>query len=208
MNVAELRVAVLGAGNIGGTLGRKWARVGHTVAFGIKHPTGERAQALRAELGDAVAVGSPADALSAGDIVVVALPGNVVDETIIASKAQIDGKIVIDAANRLGGGPMNSLATFQTHTPNARVFRAFNTYGWENFADPQYHGVQADLFFCGPDGEARAVVEQLITDVGLHPTWLGGVDQVGLVDSVVQLWFTLAVGQGKGRNLALKVLTR
>jgi predicted dinucleotide-binding enzyme len=204
--MGELRVAVLGAGHIGGTLGRKWAAAGHTVAFGVSDPAGARAEALRSELGERVTIGPVADALVTGDVVVMAVPGPEMEATIAAHAPQLDGKIIVDAANRLGGGPMNSLATFQAHTPRARVFRAFNSLGWENFADPTFDGVQADLFYCGPEGDARAVVEQLIAEVGLRPMWLGDVDQVGLVDSVTALYFTLAVRQGKGRHLAFKVL--
>ncbi len=128
------------------------------------------------------------------------------DETITSYAAQLDGRIIIDAANRLGGGPMNSLATFRERTPRARIFRAFNSLGWENFADPLFDGVPADLFYCGPGG--GSVIEQLIAAVGLRPVYAGGVDQVGLVDSVGALWFALALGQGIGRHLAFKVLTR
>jgi 8-hydroxy-5-deazaflavin:NADPH oxidoreductase len=205
--MGELRIVVLGAGNIGGTLGRKWAAEGHKVAFGVNDPAGARAQALQAELGNKVMIGSVADALEAGNVVVMALPGAAMDETITAYAAQLDGKIIIDAANRMGGGPINSFATLQARTPNARVFRAFNSLGWENFADPVFNGVQADLFYCGPDGDAREMVEQLITDVGLRPMRLGDIDQVGQVDSVTALWFALAIRQGKGRHLAFKVLS-
>ncbi len=204
--MGEIRIAVLGAGNIGGTLGRKWAAAGHKVTFGVNDPAGPRAQALRAELGSKVTIGTVADALAAGNVVVMAFPGTSMDEAISTHAAQLDGKIIIDAANRMGGGPMNSLATFQALTPHARVFRAFNSLGWENFANPVFNGVQADLFYCGPDGDAREMVEQLITDAGLRPMRLGDVDQVGLVDSVTQLWFALAIRQGKGRHLAFKVL--
>ncbi len=208
MIMNELRIAVLGAGNIGGTLGRKWAAAGHKISFEVNNPDSDRAQALRAELGTKVTIGSLADALANSDVFVMALPGKAMDETITKHAAQLDGKIIIDAADRLGGGPMNSFATFQKYTPRARVFRAFNTLGWENFADPVFDGIQADLFYCGPDGDAREVVEQLIEDVGLRPMRLGDVDQVGLVDSVASLWFALALGQGKGRQLAFKVLIR
>ena len=208
MIMNELRIAVLGAGNIGGTLGRKWAAAGHKILFGVNNPDNERAQALRAELGTKVTIGSVADALVDSDVVVMAIPGRAMDETITKHAEQLDGKIIIDTANKLGGGPMNSFATLQTQTPHARVFRAFNTLGWENFADPVLDGIPADLFYCGPDGDAREVVEQLITDVGLRPMRLGDVEQVGLVDSVGSLWFALALGQGMGRHLAFKVLTR
>ncbi len=145
MKMNELRIAVLGAGNIGGTLGRKWVLAGHKISFGVNKPDSERAQALRAELGTKVTIGSVVDALADSDVVVMALPGKAMDETITKHAAQLDGKLIIDTANRLGGGPMNSFATFKTHTPHAQVFRAFNTLGWENFADPVFDGIQADL---------------------------------------------------------------
>src|SRR5436309_7802782 len=116
-----LTIVVLGAGNIGGTLGRKWSAAGHQVAFGVSDPNGKKAQALRTELGDRVTIGSVADALGTNaDVVVMALPGTAMDETITSYAAQLDGRIIIDAANRLGGGPMNSLATFRERTPRAR----------------------------------------------------------------------------------------
>ncbi|HLZ60169.1 MAG TPA: hypothetical protein VKR06_24730, partial [Ktedonosporobacter sp.] len=83
----------------------------------------------------------------------------------------------------------------------------FNSYGWENFADPIYQGTPADLFYSGPDGAPQVQVEQLISEVGLHPVRLGGVDQADLVDGILRLWFTIATAQ-KNRNVALKVLAR
>jgi len=209
MSTRTLNIAVLGAGNIGGTLGRKWSVAGHKVAFGVNDPNGKHGQALRSELGNKVTIGSVAETLSTNpDVVVMAIPGAVMDATITQYANQLDGRTIIDTANRMGGGPMNSFAAFQQHTPHALVFRAFNTLGWENFANPEFEEGRADLFYCGPDGDARAEVEQLITDIGLRPMYVGGVEQVDLVDAVGRLWFALALGQGKGRHLAFKVLTR
>ncbi len=205
--MAGLNVAVLGAGNIGGTLGRTWAKAGHEITFGVSDPRGAKAQAVRADLGDTARVSTVAEALAAGDVVLLAVPGGAMDETIRANKAQLDGKILIDAANRMGDPRPDSLATFQAETPRAKTYRAFNTLGWENFADPVIGGVQADLFFCGPDGDSRATVERLIADIGLRPIWVGDNDQIGVVDGLLRLWFALAVGQGKGRHLAFKMLT-
>lgn len=204
--MAGIRVAVLGAGNIGGALGRKWVAAGHDVTFGVRDPHDARAQALRTEAGERAKIGTVEEALAAGDVVVMALPGPAMDETIARYAAQLDGKTVVDAANRMGEPRRNSLATFQAHTPNARVYRAFNSYGWENFAEPNFGGVAADLFYAGPDGDSQATVEQLIADVGLRPVRLGDVDQTATVDAVASLWFALALGQRKGRHLAFKVL--
>jgi predicted dinucleotide-binding enzyme len=205
--MATLRVAVLGAGKIGGTLGRAWVAAGHEVAFGVRDPGGDRALALRAELGEGARVTTIADALTGADVVLLAVPGRVAGETAAGNGAALDGKIVIDATNNIGAPSINSVAAIQAAAPSARVFRAFNGYGWENFADPAYDGVQADLFYAGPEGEAGAAVEQLIGDVGLRPVRLGGADQAGLTDDLLRVWFALVQG-GRGRHLAFKLLSR
>ena len=211
MHMAEtfpLKIVVLGAGNIGGTLGRKWSAAGHQVTFGVSDPKGPRSQALRAELGDKIKIGTVEDVLQAGDVVVMALPGGAMETIITTNAAQLDGRIIIDTANRMGGGPMNSLATFQAHTPRAQVYRAFNTLGWENFADPLFSGIPADLFYCGPAGDSNEIVTRMIEDVGLRPMYLGDNSQIDLVDAVGRIWFALVFGQHKSRHLAFKVLTR
>jgi hypothetical protein len=201
-----MRVAVLGARIIGGTLGRKWAQAGHMVMFGVRTVANPEVQALAQELG--ATVGTTAEAIAFGDVVVFAIPGSAMEEVIAAHGPALAGKIAIDAANRMGGGPMNSAAAFAAHAPSAQVYRAFNSVGWEVFADPQFGDVPADLFYCGPGGAGQAAVEQLIRDVGLGPVRLGDIGQVGLVDTVGSLWFALAYGQGLGRQVAFKVLTR
>lgn len=209
MTLRTLTIAVLGGGNIGGTLGRKWYASGHQVAFGVSDPNGKNAQSLRTDLGESITIGTIDEALETNPgIVVLALPGVQMDAVITKHAAQLDGRVLIDTANRLNTGPMNSFATLQKHTPHASLFRAFNSLGWENFANPIFDGVPADLFYCGTGGEAREQVEQLIADIGLNPIYLGDVEQVNVVDSVGSLWFALVFGQGKDRHLAFKVLTR
>ena len=207
--MSTIKIVVLGAGNIGGTLGCKWVAAGHQVVFGVNNPNGEKASKLRSDLGDRAVIHTTADALATNlDVVVLAIPGTAMDATIAQYADQLDGKIIIDTANKMGASTRNSFAALQQHTPHARIYRAFNTLGWENFANPFFDGTPADLFFCGTDGESRATVEQLIADIGLGPVYLGGIEQVGVVDSVLGLWFALAVGQGRGRQLAFKVLNR
>ena len=207
-DIFPLKIVVLGAGNIGGTLGRKWSTAGHQVTFGVSDPNGPRSQALRAELGDKIKIGTVEDVLQAGDVVVMALPGGAMETTITTNAAQLDGSVIIDTSNRSGGCPMSSLATFQAHTPRAQVYRAFNTLGWENFADPLFSGIPADLFYCGPAGDSNDIVTRMIEDIGLRPMYLGDNSQIDLVDAVGRIWFALVFGQHKSRHLAFKVLTR
>jgi predicted dinucleotide-binding enzyme len=147
------------------------------------------------------------EALSFGEIILLATPWSVVPEIVTASAGALDGKIVIDATNNFGGPVINNLAALHAGAPKARVYRAFNSLGWEVFARPEFGAEQADLFFCGSDGENRVVVESLIADIGLRPIWIGDLDRVGLVDNLGALWVTLAFRQGLGRRLALRALT-
>lgn len=202
-----LTIAVLGAGHIGRTLGKKWSAAGHEVRFSVTDPTGENAQLLRKETDNHAVIGTIEEVLRENpDVVLIALPGGAVEMVAQTYAAQLNGRIIIDAANRMGEDSMHNLAHFQQHAPEAQLYRAFNSLGWENFAEPNFNGIQADLFYCGPEGDARTNVERLISDVGLRPIYLGGNAQMGLLDSIASLWFTLAFGQKKGRHLAFKVL--
>jgi predicted dinucleotide-binding enzyme len=85
--------------------------------------------------------------------------------------------------------------------PDARYVRAFNSLGWENFADPV---PGANLFFAA-DPTARSVAEELIAAVGLDPAFLGDAAAAGTVDAVARVWLAL-VQQGGNRRIALRVV--
>ncbi len=203
-----MKIAILGAGNIGGTLGTQWGKAGHSIQFGVRDSNKPEVLKLVKSLGAKASASNIAHAIDYGDVVVFALPGAVMDETITSNAKALDGKIIIDTANKITAPVMNSQASFIAHTPLAKVYRAFNTYGWENLENPMYGNTPADMFFSGSDGEPRIQIEGLIKDVGMRPIYLGGPEQAGLVDAVLSLWFTLAVKQKMGRNFAFKVLTR
>ena len=93
MAAETLTIAVLGAGNIGGTVGRKWVSAGHRIVFGVNDPDGKNAQALRSTLGDSADIGTVDIALSSNpDVVFMALPGTVMDAIIKQYAAQLDGR--------------------------------------------------------------------------------------------------------------------
>jgi len=133
----------------------------------------------------------------------------------------LDNRVVIDATNQLVKGrteaagnweeraTLNSTAVLRKHAPGASVYRAFNSYAWEIFADPVFGDRRADLFYCGPADDGQEAVEELIANVGLRPVRLGDLDRAEDVDNVLALWAALAIFGGKGRaNVAFTVLER
>jgi len=104
--------------------------------------------------------------------------------------------------NRMGASVVNNRAEILAAAPDAKYVRAFNTLGWENFADPL---PDADLFFAA-DPEARAIAETLIKAVGLRPQYLGDADAAATVDALLPVWFALTKQRGGNRKVALRVV--
>jgi 8-hydroxy-5-deazaflavin:NADPH oxidoreductase len=189
-----MRIAVIGTGHIGGTLGAKWQAAGHDVVYGGR-------SAGAAGPGGAPVV-TIADALSGADVVAFAVPGPAVADIAAANAAALDGKIVIDATNRMGQAEANNHAAIKSAAPGAHYARAFNSLGWENFADPP---PGANLFFAA-DQDARPVAEELISAVGLEPAFVGDASAVAAVDGVGSLWFALVRQSGGNRRIAFRVV--
>ena len=203
----DMKIAVLGAGNIGGTLSKKWAKAGHEVVFGVRDVSSPKVQALLETIEGEASADTIANAIAFGEVVVLAIPGKEVEAVVQTYADILHGKIIIDATNKFGSPEMSGMAVLAAKVPGAKPFRAFNSLGWENFAEPQFGQIQADLLYCGADNEARPIVEELIAEVGLRPVRVGDLDQIQLVDSLGALWAALVFGQGMGRHLAFKVLT-
>lgn len=191
-----MEIAVVGTGFIGGILGRPLAQSGHSVRFGSRHPEDDEVA-----MDTGASVVSVADALRNAEVIVLALPGAGVAELAAEHGPALAGKLVIDAANRMGEPVSNSRAALPA---DVRYARAFNTVGGENMADPVFPDGTADMFFSAPEPD-RGTVEEVIQGVGLRPVYVGA-DREDLLDALFQLWIALAIGQGRGRRLALRLL--
>ena len=196
--------AIVGGGNIGGALARSLGSIGRDVVVGVRDPAAERAVELTRQPG--VRVATVSEALAGAGVVVLAIPGRAVDAFAREHGGALGGAVAVDATNNVGGGgPLNGRPALLDAAPGLAYARAFNTVGWEVIAEPVIDGVAADLLWCGDDA-ATTAVESLISDVGLNPVRVGGIDQLDLVDNLPRLWFALALTNGMGRHLALKVL--
>jgi 8-hydroxy-5-deazaflavin:NADPH oxidoreductase len=182
-------IAVIGGGNIGATIGDAWRRAGHGVAYASRSPEPPRT----------VSVG---DAITSAGVVLLAVPGAAVPDLLAEHGRALDGRVVIDATNDLSGERLHHADTYAL-APGARFARAFNTVGFEVFADPSVGGEVADLFWCGPED---AGVEHLIAELGLGPVRVGDIDAIDVVDGVCRLWLTLVFREGHPRRLAFRMV--
>jgi predicted dinucleotide-binding enzyme len=173
-----VRIAIVGAGRIGGNAARLWSKAGHDVLICFsRHP--DQLAARASELGDHVGAASPAHAVVNADVVMLAVPWGAIDQA-LKEAGSLAGKVVVDATNPYGTGPKPSegqtVAQFNVaRMPGARYVRGFNTLtaGFQAEAASRPDDQRAVLFICGEDPAAKAVAAELIEDAGFVAVDLG-----------------------------------
>ena len=196
-----MKVGVIGSGAVGRALGTGFAQRGHSVVLGSRSPTKKDLVAWSRGAGAAARPGTFAEAASHGDVLVLAVLGEAVDEVIrLAGPGNFDGKTVIDATNPLDFskgrppglfvGTTDSLGEqIQRRLPRARIVKAFNTVPNGLMVDPRLPGPRADMLICGNDPEAKGTVATILRDFGWSGVLdVGGIDASRWIEALVPLW--------------------
>ncbi len=203
------RISIIGAGNVGGNLGRTFAKAGFSVCFGVR--PGSDTKALLEACGKDASASSPAEAATSGDVVFIAVPGSAAVEVTRSLAAELAGKLVVDCNNPLvwKEGPVwtppaeGSLsAALAAAAPGARVVKAFNTFGAEFHANPTLSGAPAQVFLAGDDAEAKKVVSEIATKAGFTTVDSGPLRNAAVLENVAMLWIHLANVGGQGRDFS------
>lgn len=199
-----MKIASIGSGNMGGTLGKRWAIGGHRVMFGSRDPLGPAIRALLQKAGPNAQAGTIKEAVAFGEAILLAVPPEHV-ERVLAEAGDLGGKILINCTNRYDG---ESADTEVRRLPrNARVVRAFHTLPWEVLANPAYDDGNATAFLYGDDPAAVTAVARLAADLGLDPVDLGSGDAMAQAEAASgALWGVLS--PKFGREYAWRVLRR
>ena len=200
-----MKIAVIGSGNVGGTLGRAWLRAGHEVVFGVAGGRG-------ATDSPGIKSSAIAEAVSDADATVLALPWSAVPQALRAVKDWA-GKIIIDCTNPIAPG-FELAVGFNTSgaekiaslAMGSAVVKAFNTTGFNNMQSPQYGGKAISMLFCTDDPVARETADRLIRDVGFEPVFVGPLKQARHLEPLAMLWITMS--QQQGREFALTIVRR
>ena len=207
-----MKIAIIGAGSVGATLGRRWHGNGHTICYGVREPGADK----NAVLSDHASVLGNQEAVTDVDIVVLATPWQTTEAAIADIGSAIDGKIVIDCTN-----PLEVDLSGLTHgyddsggeqvarwAPTARVVKALNTTGSNNMADPQIDGIRTVMFVAGDDDDARSTVKGLTDELGFDTIEVGELASARLLEPLAMLWISMAFRFGMGREFGLAVLRR
>lgn len=206
-----MKIGIVGTGRIGGTLGRRWA-LRHEVAFGTRKPQDAALRALLEAAGPKARAASVAEAAAFGEVLMLATPWPAAREALRAV-GDLSGKVVIDCTNPVGAGLSHALAsgsaaeTLAAALPGAHVVKAFNTAGFEVYADPRFGNQTASLFLCGDDPAAKQTVAGLAGELDLEPVDCGPLSQARRLEELALLWISLAAG-GQGRAHAFRLLRR
>jgi 8-hydroxy-5-deazaflavin:NADPH oxidoreductase len=204
------RIAVLGAGNVGGALGRIWLSKGHQVTFGLPDP-----QKKRRDVVAGAQITTNQEAVAQSDVVVLSVPWPAAQDA-IRNSGDLDDKILIDCTNPLTpdlkglvlGTTTSAAETIATWARTSRIVKAFNTIGAVNYGNAQFGTQRADGFYCGDDQDAKNAIKPLIEDTGLNPVDVGPLRNARALESLALLWIDLAINQGQGPNHAFKLLRR
>lgn len=208
-----MRIGIIGAGSVGGALGRGWSHAGHEVTFGVRDASDPKVTKLVEETGAKAA--TVAEAAAFGEVVVLATPWEGTQDA-IRHAGDLSGKIVFDCTNPLApqlsglthGGSNSGGEQVAAWAKGARVVKVFNTIGANNMTNPDFNGVSATMFYCGDDADAKAVAAKLAADLGFDPVDAGALDQARLLEPLALLWIRLAYVQKMGREIGFKLMRR
>jgi predicted dinucleotide-binding enzyme len=188
-------IAIIGTGEVAAALGPEFAEQGHTIVYGSRDPGREDVRALVASTSDTASVTTPRDASEHADIVVLAVPGLLVED-ITLSLGDLAGKIIIDPTNPLNrsdNGLSHAVETSNTEiiqaaAPDAYVVKAFNTLNWKTMIEPDSSGGSVTIPLAGNSDAAKATVAKLVEGMGLEAVDVGPVENAHWVEGMLILW--------------------
>jgi predicted dinucleotide-binding enzyme len=172
---------------------------GHQVMMGTRTPSKLADWVKQSPQGS---VGGFADAAAFGELVVLAVKGNVAPDALrAAGAANLAGKPVLDATNPIADAPpVNGVVKFFTNLdeslmerlqrefPQAHFVKAFNSVGNPLMVNPQFTGGKPTMFICGNDEAAKQTVRGILDQFGWETADMGKVEAARAIEPLCMLW--------------------
>jgi predicted dinucleotide-binding enzyme len=210
-----MKIAVIGAGNVGGTLGKGWATSGHEVLFGVRDAHDPKWKELLAAAGARAKAASVKDAAAAAEVIVLTVPWDAAEEA-LKNAGNLNGKVLLDGTNPLKpdlsglthGHTTSGGEQVAIWAPGARVVKIFNTTGFGNMANPVYPEGPSMMLYCGDHPSAKKIAAQLAAELGFEPYDVGALKEARLLEPFALTWIHLAIFQKMGTGFAFRLMKR
>ena len=186
-------IALIGTGNVGAALGRRFAEQGHTVVYGSRTPEAADVVALVRETGRGAVALSPAAAAARSRVVVIAVPWTAVED-VVRSLGNLAGKIVVDPTNPRVTATDGFADYPPQHdsnaeriarlAPKALVVKAFSTLGAETMLNPRLANGPVTIPVVGDDRGAKQVVAELARAIGLEAVDVGPLRHARIIEGL------------------------
>lgn len=205
-----MKIAIIGTGNVGGTLATKWAKAGHEINLGVQDSSNFKGMDLLKNPNTKIF--SIEEAVRLSIVILVATPATAAVE-VAKSLGNTTGKIIIDSMNIvMGRGPKGFKSTAEAILANTQtedVVKCFNTTGYNNMVNPIYGTTALDMFVAGDSEMGKRAAIQLAKDAEFGECYsIGGNDKFELIEQFAWFWINLAMFQGQGREIGFKLLKR
>lgn len=215
-----MKIAVLGTGVVGETIGAKLIEVGHEVKMGSRSANNEKAVEWVAKNGATASTGTFADAAAFGEIVVNCTKGTATLSILAMAGAEnLKGKVLIDIANPLGepdkGWPTltvsntNSLAEqIQQTFPDTKVVKTLNTMWCGIMVNPRMLPDTHQVFISGNDSDAKETAKGILQSFGWKDEEmldLGDLTTARGTEMLLPLWLRI-YGATKNGAFNLKIV--
>jgi hypothetical protein len=208
-----MRIGILGSGLMGSKLGTLFARAGHDVVFSYSRNR-DKLQQIADDAGGRATAGTPAEAASDADAVLLAVHWTRVDD-VLAQVGKLSGRTVLtcslpmskDDSHLVIGHSTSGAETLAAKVTEAHVVSAFSTAPSEVLF-PVFEGrgqeTPPDLVYCGDNKRAKKTAATSIGDVGFNPVDLGTLSTARYVEPFSLLVAQIAYNGSAGPELAYR----
>ena len=195
-----MKIAIIGAGKVGGTLAKASLRAGHTVTLTSRDPS--HAEAKATETG-ARAVANVRDALKDADLVILAIPYSALDAFATDNADALAGKTVIDVTNRMSRPNIansvdgtSAAEQLQAKAPKAKVVKALNYAFAARQAEPTVDGLALDGFVAADDVDAKQQALAYVGSLGFRALDAGSLGMARALEAMAILNMALQMQNG------------
>lgn len=209
------KIGIIGSGIVGKVLATGFHKYGYQVMLG----SGDKSKREQFKNETGIQTGTFNETAAFGDIVLIAVKGDVAEKVMTGLAKEISGKTVIDATNPIAEKPpVNGVIQFFTSldnslmerlqklVPDAHLVKAFNCVGNAFMIDPDF-GQKPSMFICGNNASAKKDVTSLLEKVGWEAEDMGNVEAARAIEPLCMLWCIPGIRENKWSH-AFKLLKK